>query len=313
MYVLHPVYIQQGRLFSRSSDVPSDAGAGPSLSVRRLPNRAGRAQAMDVQTNLPPAAAGGTQSPPAKRQRTRALTSPSRVLGNVFNDAPKLDAHTVLKTKGGITVYRTVEEADGKGKLEEMTDLLDGRRGAIFKSSYEYPGRYNRWSMGFVNPPIELSCNGKKFKVEALNARGDVLLAPIVAALAASPAVADISVSGRVANGAVAATTAGFAEEDRSRQPSIFSVIRVVVDLFFTSADSNLGLYGGFGYDLAFQVRRGFCCPPQQQHVLGVLLGVAPGGAGWRGWLAGWLARWLARSLARSLGGWLAGFCWLAG
>lgn len=193
---------------------------------------------------------------PAKRQRTRALTSPSRVLGNVFNDAPMLDAHTVLKTKGGLTVYRNVEETDGLSQLEAFTDLLDGRRGAIFKSSYEYPGRYNRWSMGFVNPPIELTCNAKTFTLTALNARGDVLLPPMVAALSGAPAVASISTAGRVATGSIAAAAGTFTEEDRSRQPSIFSIIRVIVDLFFTSADTNLGLYGAFGYDLAFQVRR---------------------------------------------------------
>ena len=215
---------------------------------------------MNVVTNMDSQPDSPSMPSPAKRQRTRALTSPSRVLENVFNDAPSLDAHTVLKTKGGITVFRNVEETDGLAQLETFTDLLDRRRGAIFKSSYEYPGRYNRWSMGFVDPPIELTCNGKQFSVTALNARGDVLLPPIVAALATSDAVDEITTAGRVATGAVKPSVPGsFAEEERSRQPSIFSVIRTLVsELFFTSADSNLGLYGAFGYDLAFQVSLSF-------------------------------------------------------
>jgi len=43
-----------------------------------------------------------------------------------------------------------------------------------------------------------------------------------------------------------------FEEEDRSRQPSSFTVVRSLVELF-TGTDQHLGLYGAFGYDLAFQ------------------------------------------------------------
>ena len=45
-----------------------------------------------------------------------------------------------------------------------------------------------------------------------------------------------------------------FSEEDRSRQPSLFSVVRSLVDLFgYEDGDGQLGLYGAFGYDLTFQ------------------------------------------------------------
>jgi len=43
-----------------------------------------------------------------------------------------------------------------------------------------------------------------------------------------------------------------FPEEERSRQPSVFSVIRQIFELF-RSVDPYLGLYGAFGYDLVFQ------------------------------------------------------------
>src|SRR5690606_8629656 len=42
-------------------------------------------------------------------------------------------------------------------------------------------------------------------------------------------------------------------EEERSRAPSVFTVLRAITDLYRTENDSNLGLYGAFGYDLAFQ------------------------------------------------------------
>src|SRR5690606_23540525 len=44
-----------------------------------------------------------------------------------------------------------------------------------------------------------------------------------------------------------------FAEEERSRAPTVFTVLRALVDLFRSPEDSNIGLYGSFGYDLAFQ------------------------------------------------------------
>ena len=42
-------------------------------------------------------------------------------------------------------------------------------------------------------------------------------------------------------------------EEERSRAPSVFTVLRAIVQLFFSKQDSALGLYGAFGYDLCFQ------------------------------------------------------------
>ena len=46
---------------------------------------------------------------------------------------------------------------------------------------------------------------------------------------------------------------AGFAEEERSRQHSIFSVVRALTTLMGVDDDPQLGLYGAFGYDLTFQ------------------------------------------------------------
>ncbi len=41
-------------------------------------------------------------------------------------------------------------------------------------------------------------------------------------------------------------------EEERSSRPTVFSAIREVIALF-AGPDEHLGLYGAFGYDLAFQ------------------------------------------------------------
>ncbi len=44
-----------------------------------------------------------------------------------------------------------------------------------------------------------------------------------------------------------------FPEEERSKQPSAFSILRTLIDEFRTTEDSRLALVGAFGYDLLFQ------------------------------------------------------------
>eukprot|EP00584_Thalassiosira_punctigera_P015704 CAMPEP_0172554374 /NCGR_PEP_ID=MMETSP1067-20121228/54247_1 /TAXON_ID=265564 ORGANISM="Thalassiosira punctigera, Strain Tpunct2005C2" /NCGR_SAMPLE_ID=MMETSP1067 /ASSEMBLY_ACC=CAM_ASM_000444 /LENGTH=906 /DNA_ID=CAMNT_0013342729 /DNA_START=131 /DNA_END=2851 /DNA_ORIENTATION=+ len=148
------------------------------------------------------------------------------------------------------------------GAIERLVDLLDHRRGAVLTSSYEFPGRYARWSLGFVDPPLEISGTGQNCKIAALNARGRVLLEPVIAAmngLLADGTLSDVKQDGDIIKVQVAPPdeVGSFAEEDRSRQPTLFSVVRALVDLFGYDSDENgdlqLGLYGSFGYDLTFQ------------------------------------------------------------
>ena len=44
-----------------------------------------------------------------------------------------------------------------------------------------------------------------------------------------------------------------FPEEERSKQPSAFSILRALIEEFRGEEDSKLGLVGAFGYDLLFQ------------------------------------------------------------
>ena len=156
-------------------------------------------------------------------------------------------------TRGGVTVYRAVDDLPVAGTIEPVLDALDGSRGALFASSYEYPGRYTRWDMGFVNPPLAVVCRGLEFQVSALNARGRLLIPPIAAAVGRLPAVAAFQADDTGLTGTISPTTERFSEEERSRQPSVFSLLRTIVELFSSTAEPHLGLYGAFGYDLAFQ------------------------------------------------------------
>jgi anthranilate synthase len=154
---------------------------------------------------------------------------------------------------GGVRVRRTPRAVAYQGAALAYVDMLDERRGAVLSSNYEYPGRYARWDIAFVDPPLVLTARGRDVTVEALNARGRVLLPAFAAAIRGGDDLATFSEDdGRIAC-TVAAPAGAFAEEERSRQPSVFSLIRRIVAAFRTDEDSNLGLWGAFGYDLAFQ------------------------------------------------------------
>jgi anthranilate/para-aminobenzoate synthase component I len=89
--------------------------------------------------------------------------------------------------------------------------------------------------------------------LQALNARGRVLLILLVSAFVGC---ADFGVTSRDADQLVVVVKAAepvVLEEERTRQRSVFTVLRLLLDLFRSSEDPYLGLYGAFGYELAFQ------------------------------------------------------------
>jgi anthranilate synthase len=178
---------------------------------------------------------------------------------------------TRYETRGGIGVQRTVEHIPVATAIDPVIRALDERRGVLLASSYEYPGRYTRWDMGFVDPPLVLSARSRDFRIDALNARGRMLLTPIAEALRALDAVERLTPADGSLEGAVRPARGRFAEEERSRQPSLFSVLRTLVALFHHADEPHLGLYGAFGYDLAFQfepIRLRLTRPPDQRDLV---------------------------------------------
>src|SRR5438552_2890852 len=137
---------------------------------------------------------------------------------------------TSYETAGGIRVQRTVEDIPVANAIEPVVHALDTHRGVLLASSYEYPGRYTRWDMGFVDPPLVLVTRGRRFRVDGLNERGRVLLPPIADALGGSDAVETVTAAEGFVEGAVRAPAGRFPEEERSRQPSVFSLLRVLLD-----------------------------------------------------------------------------------
>jgi anthranilate synthase len=156
-------------------------------------------------------------------------------------------------TRGGITVVRSIDDVPIDHAIDPVVGALDERRGVLLASSYEYPGRYTRWDLGFVDPPVALTARGRRFRLEALNARGEVLLPALARSVQALDVVVSMVQRPCEVEGEVRAAAGRFPEEERSRQPSVFSLLRALVDLFFHDDEPHLGLYGAFGYDLAFQ------------------------------------------------------------
>ncbi|KAF3886797.1 MULTISPECIES: anthranilate synthase [Nostocales] len=163
-----------------------------------------------------------------------------------------VDSHT-YKTLGGIGVSRSITEVKMDTALDEISFYLDSQRGGLLKSSYEYPGRYKRWAIGFINPPLELTTRERAFTLRALNNRGQVLLPLLLVRLAGHSQLQEVKHESDYITGYVKPTLQLFAEEERSKQPSAFTVIREILHIFSSDEDEHLGLYGAFGYDLLFQ------------------------------------------------------------
>ena len=156
-------------------------------------------------------------------------------------------------TQGGIHVSRSAAEMQIDDAMESVLSCLNSQRGGLLASSYEYPGRYKRWAIGFVNPPLELTTRDRNFIWKALNERGKVFLPYLAECLHSHPQIQEVSVEDDRVVGSIQQTTQFFAEEERSKQPSVFSIVRKISQAFYSNEDENLGLYGAFGYDLVFQ------------------------------------------------------------
>ena len=158
-----------------------------------------------------------------------------------------------VKTAGGVEIQYEQHLLTYEHAIEPLIDKLDSQRGALFASSFEYPGRYTCWDIGFYNPPLVITCHEKSIDIEALNQRGISILAMISPLLSDSAAIAITNISDTQCTLTIIPSQQIFSEEERSRQPSVFSLLRELLAFFKLDNEPYLGLYGAFGYDLMFQ------------------------------------------------------------
>ncbi len=156
-------------------------------------------------------------------------------------------------TADGLAVAVTRTPLDHATALDGLARRLDSSRGGLFSSGVDYPGRYSRWAFGFENPPLEFVGRGRTLVARALNQRGAVLLRLIEPILLGAPGVASGKRGETTLTLEIETPARAFTEEERSRQPSLLSPLRRLVEAFRGCEDRFLGVYGAFGYDLLFQ------------------------------------------------------------
>ena len=149
-----------------------------------------------------------------------------------------------VKTAGGVGIQYEQHALTYEHAIEPLIDKLDSHRGALFASSFEYPGRYTCWDIGFYNPPLVITCREKSIDIEALNQRGVSILAIISPLLSDSEAITITSLSDASCTLTIMPSQQVFSEEQRSRQPSVFSLLRELLAFFKLDNEPYLGLYG---------------------------------------------------------------------
>ena len=157
-------------------------------------------------------------------------------------------------TPHGIAVVRTASRASFKKGLRPLLRELDRHRGIYLSSGYEYPGRYSRWDVASVRPPLEIVAHDRLVEFRPLNLRGQMLNQMLFPVLADHPHWEEF---GPAEDGALAGRLKPlprlFPEEERSKQPSAFTILRALIEEFRNPEDPYLALVGAFGYDLLFQ------------------------------------------------------------
>src|SRR6266850_5158248 len=157
-------------------------------------------------------------------------------------------------TPHGITVTRTMSKAGYRKGLRHLLRELDTCRGIYLSSGYEFPGRYSRWDLASTRPPLEILAFDRRVEFRPLNTRGEILNQMLAAVLRDHPHWDSFGLeNGGVLAGILKPLPKLFPEEERSKQPSVFSILRAMIQEFHNEQDGRLGLVGAFGYDLLFQ------------------------------------------------------------
>ncbi|WP_258063879.1 MULTISPECIES: anthranilate synthase component I [unclassified Pseudoclavibacter] len=151
----------------------------------------------------------------------------------------------------------TISHTSRAASPEEMDDIqtgLNDRYGVVLSSGVEYPGRYTRWDIGFIDPPLMIEGRGFALRMRTLNERGNIPLRAFTDAFERLDGVSvRVLADGDVEIDVTSQRDEIIPEEQRTRRRSSFSVLRAIIE---TMPDDipHLGLYGSFGYDLVRQI-----------------------------------------------------------
>src|SRR6201995_1885041 len=138
----------------------------------------------------------------------------------VFSLPPQSD----FATTGGLAITRRTELFNGGVALDALIERLDTRRGVVLSSGTTVPGRYDSFDLGFADPPLRLETVASNFSLEALNARGEVLIAFLGDTLREPCVVIDEKTATRLA-GHILRGEAPVDEDQRTRRASVMSLV----------------------------------------------------------------------------------------
>jgi len=156
------------------------------------------------------------------------------------------------KTKGNIYVEVNRSDADERD-LNEIVAQLTYKKGGIFSSNYEYPGRYSRWELAFIEPCVEVRSYRRNVLIQALKVNGLPLINKMYEHFKGVSFVKVKEKSEVYFWLEVEKNKGVFPEEQRSKQNTVFSVIREIINICHSDEDDKLGLYGAIGFDVVYQ------------------------------------------------------------
>ncbi|EST12307.1 anthranilate synthase component I [Sporolactobacillus laevolacticus] len=161
-------------------------------------------------------------------------------------------ASVLYSTGKGMNIARSQVPIPGESSILELQSKLDEHKGVLFSSAYHFPGRYSRWDIGFINPPLELTSKKNNFQIKALNDRGEVVIAYLLDHLTHPDIHLNHCSSSELTGSIKTSDEDSIKEENRTKRPSIFTLLRTLESLFHID-DEFIGLYGAFGFDLVLQ------------------------------------------------------------
>ena len=156
-------------------------------------------------------------------------------------------------TKNNIHVLFTRDFMPIGNHLDNITSRLDYEKGMILSSGIDYPGRYNRWEVGFVNPPVEIIATQSGVKFFALNDRGAFILIFLKFVLRQNTQLRVVEESNIFFRVEIIHSDEVFTEEQRSLQPSLVTPLNILIKEFSELKENMLGFFGAFAYELLYE------------------------------------------------------------
>lgn len=160
---------------------------------------------------------------------------------------------TSYRTPGGVTITRNTRRLDDcEAALRAVATGLNDRPGVLVRCTVDQPGRYTSSARAALDLALVFEARGRAFRILALHDQSGALLRLIGRVLRSDSTVARvIDLPGNTGiYGVVTRAATGFSEEDRTKQPSAFGVLRSLTAALAAEDEAILGWYGAFGYDL---------------------------------------------------------------